>query len=152
MFHPCVSMLHTRSLWLPTVNFRLSFSQIELNITVPNSANVPDGAGSHYVPAQTYSLPKIPKNTASTLPEDMKTMSLKKISMLAPKSSNKNKGPSPLSNKKLNSQSMPQGLETTGTANNPGLQAVVSASISQSEEDLSREPLSDNDSDDEMVL
>ena len=88
------------------------------------------------------------KTNASTLPDDLKTMSLKELSQKVPKSTDKsNKVPSPLDNKKLNSRSMPQGLESTG--NN----AVVAPEVTAigSLDDLSREPLSD-DSEDEMVL
>ena len=117
---------------------------------MPKSSDAPDGGARYpvYTPSCTNSLPKMTSNS-SRLPDDMKTMSLKQLSMPVPKSNNKNKGPSPLANKKLNSQSMPQGLDATG--NSSGSVTSASSCISQSEEDLSREPLSD-DSEDEMVL
>lgn len=81
------------------------------------------------------------------MPEDLKTMSLKELSLKAPKSTDKNnKAPSSLGNKKQNSQSMPQGLDSTGST-----VPVIAPTYIGSLDDLSREPLSD-DSEDEMVL
>lgn len=113
------------------------------------SSDNPDGAQyAPYAPTQTYSLPKM-KSNASTMPEDLKTMSLKELSLKAPKSTDKdNKGPSPLGNKKLNSHSMPQGLDSTGNT----VSAEVAGTCIGSLDDLSREPLSDSEDEDEMVL
>ena len=83
--------------------------------------------------------------TGDSVSDDMKTMSLKQLAQ----KSGGSKDPSPISVKRLQSaQSMPQNLDGTGVP--------MASTLSQSEVDLSRENLSDDDEDcddcEEMVL